>query len=63
MEYIMLAVVMNDLAFASNSTRLLNTLKENLRASLKVKLFGKLSSFTACNISITSTDIEIDQRV
>ena len=58
----MLAVVVNDLAFASNSTCLTNTLKENFTASLKVKLLGKSASFIGWNIEITSTEIKIDQR-
>ena len=61
-EYIMLAVFVDHLPFASNSTRLMKTLKENLKASFKVKLFCKLLSFIGWNINITSTEIKIYQR-
>ena len=62
MEYITLAVVVDDLAFSSNSTRLMDMLKERLSANFKVKLFGNFKSFIGWNIKIEKDEIKIDQR-
>jgi len=61
-EYVTIAIVVDDLAFASNSTRLMNQLKENLASNFDVKLFGKLTSFVGWNISNQQNGIKIDQR-
>ena len=58
----MLAVFVSDLELASNSTRLINNLKENLTVLFKVKIFGKITCLTGQNIEITSIEIKIDQR-
>ena len=61
-EFITLTVVVDDLAFASNSTRMMSWLKSNLKATFDVKLFGSLTSFIGWNISITSDYIKVDQQ-
>jgi len=40
-----MAIVVDDIAFASNSRELLEDFKVKLAAQFDIKLFGKLSSF------------------
>lgn len=44
-NFIILAVVVDDIKFASNSWDMLTHLKEQLSARFDIKLFGKLTSF------------------
>lgn len=61
-EFIIIAIVVDDLAFASNSPSLLQHLKNSLVVHFDVKLFGQLSCFVGWNISKSTEGISIDQR-
>jgi len=58
----MLAIVVDDIAFSSNSPRLMNKFKAALSATFSVKLFGQLKSFVGWSINISHEFIKVDQR-
>ena len=60
--FIIVVIVVDDLAFASNSVSLMSEFKTCLSAEFDVKLYGKLTSFIGWNISYHSDGIKIDQR-
>ena len=60
--YILLCVVVDDIAFASNNTRLLTQFKEQMQASFQVKLYGRLKSFIRWSIDRSLSGIFIHQR-
>ncbi len=60
-DFILIAIVVDDMAFASNNTRLLRALKQKLQAEFDVSLFGQLRSFIGWDITRTPTGIKIDQ--
>jgi len=60
-EFILMAIVVDDIAFASNSSSMAETLKKNLCASFDVKLCGTLSSFVGWNITVGNNGIKVDQ--
>lgn len=43
--FIIIAIVVDDLVFASNSQPFLNLIKSKLSATFDIKLFGKLKTF------------------
>lgn len=61
-EFIIVAIVVDDLAFSSNSPRFKKLLKLHLTASFDVKLFGSLTSFVGWNIIQRENGIKIDLR-
>lgn len=42
LDFVILAIFVDDLEFTSNSTRLMNYLKLDMSAAFDVKLFGEL---------------------
>lgn len=60
-DFIILAIEVDDLAFASNSTRLKTHLKQRMSASFYVKLFEKLTSVVGWNITQRDDGIKIDK--
>ena len=61
-SFLIISIVVDDLAFASNSHSMLNELKQNLSATFDVKLFGELRSFIGWNICRTPRGVKVDQR-
>ena len=61
-DFITIAVVVDDLAFASNSPVLMNQVKKNLTACFDVKLFGQLTSFIGWNIIQEKDCIRVNQQ-
>ncbi len=57
-EFILIAIVVDDMAFASNNARLLRALQQKLQADFDVSLFGHLRSFIGWDITRTPTDIK-----
>ncbi len=60
-DFIVLAIVIDDHAFASNPTQLMNHLKQNLSANFDVKCFGTLTSFVGWNTAQSKRGIKINQ--
>ena len=58
-ELIIIVIVVDDLAFASNSPHLLNEFKKCLSAEFDVKLYGKLTNLIDWNISYHPNRIKI----
>ena len=58
----MIAIVVDDLAFSSNSPVLLHEFKSKLSATVDVRLFGKITNFIGWNISYSIKGIRTDQR-
>ena len=63
MEFIILAIIDDYSAFASNSTRSRVNLKQILSARFDAKLLGNLTSFLGWNISSKLNGIKINQRL
>ncbi len=61
-EFLMLAIVVDDIDLSSNSSRMMKKFKSALSATLSVKLFGYLRSFVGWTTSINGKSIKIDQR-
>ena len=61
-EFLILAVVVEDIAFSSNSPHLMQKFKSKLYATFSVKLFVPHTSFVGWTINITDNFIKIDQR-
>ncbi len=59
----MLAFFVDEIAFASNSSRIMTKFKSALSATLSVKLFGQLRSFVGWTISINEKSIKIDEGI
>lgn len=60
--FIIIAFVVFDLAFSSNSPQLLSHLKRSSVDNFDVKLFGQLTSFVGWNIVKSNEGYTIDQR-
>ncbi len=60
-EFVIIAIVVDDSAFASDSPKLLDHLKNHLAANFDVKLFGALKSFIGWNIIRGVDGITINQ--
>ena len=61
-QFIIIALVVDDMAFATNSRDLLEQLKSKLSAKFDVKFFGSLSSFIGWNVTYTQQGIKVDQK-
>ena len=61
-EFLMLAIVVDDIAFSSTSPNLMERVKSKLSATFSVKIFGQLKSFVGRNVNITDSYIKVDQR-
>ena len=59
---IIIISIVDDLALSSNSTKLMNELKENLSEKFAVMLLGKLRSFVSWNISYLEDGMKIYQN-
>lgn len=59
--FILVAIVVDDFSFASNSTRLMSWFKRQLSAKFDIKLFGCLKTFIGWEISHTKTNIRATQ--
>jgi len=60
-EFIIVVIVVDDMNFASNSTRLLDHFKLRLKATFDVKLFGQLRTFVGWEISQRGNGIIVSQ--
>ena len=60
-EYNIIIVVVDDMSFVSNSTRLLDHVKKRLHATFDVKLFGSFTSFIGWEIQQCHGSIAISQ--
>lgn len=60
--FIIVAIVVDDLAFASSSQPFLNRIISKLSATFGVKHFGKLSSFIGWDMQKSPSGIKIVQR-
>ncbi len=60
-EFVILVIAVDDLAFASNSTKLMNHVKKRLAANFDVKLFGQLTSFLGWSVSRSEKGIKTNQ--
>ena len=58
----MLAVAVDNIAFSSNLSHLMQKFKSKLSATFSVKLFGQLKSSVRWPINITDYFIKVDQR-
>lgn len=61
-DIIIIGIVVNDLAFASNSQPFLNNIKGPLSSTFAIKLFGALQTLIGWDIHRTPAGIKIDQR-
>lgn len=61
-KYMMLIVVVDDMAFASNDGGMMTEFKQKLRETFKVKLLGQLKSFIGWEITRTASGITICQQ-
>ncbi len=61
-DFVITAIVVGDLVFASNSNKLLQKLKTHLSTNYDVKLFGKLTSFIGWKISQQPDSIVVNQE-
>nr|QCC62381.1 reverse transcriptase [Digenea simplex] len=60
--FIVLILVVGDMAFASNDRQLISTLKSNLSATFKVKLLGQLKSFIGWELTYSTNGISVNQH-
>jgi len=60
-SFVIMAIVVDDIAFASNSRELLEDFKVKLAAQFDIKLFGKLSSFIGWKVEQGPSGIKISQ--
>lgn len=60
-HFLILIIVVDDMAFASDNQRLIDDFKDQLTATFKVKLLGKLSSFIGWQLQHTSEGIYVSQ--
>lgn len=60
-NFIILIVVVDDMAFASNNRSLIDRLKKNLSETFKVKLLGQLKAFVGWEIKRTATGLYVNQ--
>ncbi len=60
--FVIVAIVVDDLAFASNSNQLLQKLKTHLSTNYDMKIFGKLTSFIRWKISQKLDGIVVNQE-
>lgn len=60
-SFLILALCVDDMAFASNCRTLVNSLKDHLTSTFKVKLLGSLQSFIGWTLSRTKAGIYLSQ--
>ena len=60
-EFVIIAIVVDEIEFASNSTHLMPCFKEKLSAKLNFKLLGTLSSFIGWQLSKGHDHIKVNQ--
>lgn len=60
-NFIILCVVLNDIAFASNNMNMMQNLKNNLQAEFDTKLYGNMKSFILWTITRTTTEIYVNR--
>eukprot|EP00171_Calliarthron_tuberculosum_P002740 IDg2740t1 len=60
-QFIIIAIVVDDMVFSSNSRTMLNDLYNKLKIELSITLFGQLHSFLGWTITETPVSIKIDQ--
>lgn len=60
-SFIIIAIVVDDMAFATNARDMLENLKTKLRAKFDVKLFGQLSSFIGWSITRSDLGMKVTQ--
>lgn len=60
--FIIVCVVVDDIAFASNNPEMMKQFKENMGASFNVKFYGELRSFIRWSITRTPSAYYISQR-
>jgi len=61
-EFVIVAVVVDDMTYAYNSRSLFEQVKSKLRATFDVKLFGELRSFIGLSITRKPAGINVDTR-
>ena len=62
-SFIIIALVIDDMALASNDKNLLQSFKKTLQNSFDVSFFGDLKAFLGWRIARTTTGIRIDQEL
>lgn len=61
-ESLILAIVVHDISFSSNSPNLVERFKSKLSSTFPVKPFGQLKSFAGWTIDIADFVIKVDKR-
>lgn len=59
--HVIIVVVVNDMLFVSNSTALMNTVKQNLSTTFNFKLFSELQTLIGWNIKYLPDGIKVTQ--
>lgn len=60
--FIIVVIIVDHIMFVSNSTQMLNYLKEKLRSKSDVKLFGSLKSLIGWEVKHPKSGVKISQR-